>query len=66
MTVDEHILGIRDMMLADHLKYTALVREWAEKAEADGRTVAARRHREHIARLEAIKTPWEQREQKSA
>jgi hypothetical protein len=65
VTVDEHISGIRDLILADHLKYTALVREWAEKAEADGRLAAARRHREQVARLEAIKRPWE-REQKPA
>jgi len=59
MTVDEHIATLHAVMRADHEEYIAEVRRWAEQAEAEGRTAAARQHREHMARLEAMDKPWE-------
>ena len=59
MTVDEHIATLHAVMRADHEEYIAQVRTWAERAEAEGRIAAARQHREHLARLEAMETPWQ-------
>ncbi|MBB5871093.1 hypothetical protein F4553_004472 [Allocatelliglobosispora scoriae] len=59
MTVDEHIAILHTAMRVDHEEYIAQVRQWAEEAEADGRVAAARQHRNHVARLEAMSKPWE-------
>lgn len=59
MTVDEQIAVLNDMMRRDHEEYIEQVRGWAEKAEAQGHIAAARQHREHVARLEAMDKPWE-------
>lgn len=59
MTADEHIAAMHALMRADHDEYIATVRQWAELAEAEGRMAAARQHREHVARLEAMDKPWE-------
>ncbi|GAA1362643.1 hypothetical protein [Catellatospora chokoriensis] len=59
MTVDEHIAALHAFMRADHEEYIAQVRGWAESAEADGHVAAARQHRAHVGRLEAMDKPWE-------
>jgi hypothetical protein len=59
MSVEEHRAALHDLMRSDHEEYLAQVREWAETAEAEGRIAAARQHREHVARLEAMSKPWE-------
>ena len=59
MTADEHVAVLHAAMRADHEEYIAEVRAWAEEAEANGWTAAARQHREHLARLEAMDKPWE-------
>jgi hypothetical protein len=59
MTVDEHVAALHAAMRADHEEYIAQVRSWAEQAEANGWTAAARQHREHMARLESMDKPWE-------
>ncbi|HEU0241801.1 MAG TPA: hypothetical protein VFR11_21455 [Micromonosporaceae bacterium] len=59
MTVDEHVAMLHAAMRADHEEYVAQVRGWAEEAETNGWTAAARQHRDHLARLEAMEKPWE-------
>jgi hypothetical protein len=59
MTVDEHVAPMHAAMRADHEEYIAQVRQWADEAEKDGRIAAARQHREHVRRLEAMNKPWE-------
>jgi hypothetical protein len=59
MTVEEHVAILHAAMRADHEEWIAEVRGWAEEAEANGWTAAARQHREHVARLEAMDKPWE-------
>jgi hypothetical protein len=58
MTVDEHVAVLHAAMQADHEEYIAQVRGWAEEAEVNGWTAAARQHRDHLARLEAVDKPW--------
>jgi hypothetical protein len=59
MSVEDHRAALHDLMRRDHEEYVAQIREWAETAEAEGRVAAARQHREHVARLEAMPKPWE-------
>jgi hypothetical protein len=59
MSVEEHQAALHNLMRRDHEEYVAQVRKWAETAEAEGRVAAARQHREHVARLEAMSKPWE-------
>ncbi|MEU8005023.1 hypothetical protein AB0B66_28020 [Catellatospora sp. NPDC049111] len=59
MTVDEHIAALHAFMRADHEEYIAQVRGWAVEAEAEGRSADARRHWDHVGRLEAMNKPWE-------
>jgi hypothetical protein len=59
MSTEEHRATLYDLMRRDHEDYVAQVRGWAEAAEADGRTAAARQHRDHLARLDAMPKPWE-------
>jgi hypothetical protein len=61
-SVNEHFAVLHDMMRRDHEEYIAEVRQWADDAEAESRTAAARQHREHVARLEAMPKPWEPRQ----
>jgi hypothetical protein len=58
-SVEDHRAALHDLMRRDHEEYVAQVREWAETAETEGRVAAARQHREHMARLEAMPKPWE-------
>jgi hypothetical protein len=57
-TVDEHRAMMHAFMREEHEEFIAKVRGWAEKAQLQGRLAAARQHREHLARLEAMETPW--------
>ncbi len=59
MAVDEYIATMHAAMRADHEEFIAQVRSWAESAEAEGRTAAARQHWAHVRRLEAMDKPWE-------
>jgi hypothetical protein len=59
LTVEEHGAILNDLARREHEEYVATIREWLERAEAEGRTAAARRHREHLARLDAMPKPWE-------
>jgi hypothetical protein len=58
-TVEEHKAILHKLMRDDFEEMFAEVRLWAEEAEAKGWTAAARQHREHLARLEAMSKPWE-------
>ena len=59
MSVEDHRAVLHGLMRRDHEEYVAQIREWAEIAEAEGHVAAARQHREHLARLEAMPKPWE-------
>lgn len=59
MTVEEHGAALYALARQEHEEFLAKVRGWLELAEAEGRSADARRHRESIARLEAIPKPWE-------
>jgi len=65
MTVEEHAAALWALERTDHDEFVAKIRTWAEAAEAAGDELRARRHREHLARLDAMPKPWEQ-EQKAA
>jgi hypothetical protein len=58
MTAEEHFAAIWAVERADHEALVAKIRSWAEAAETNGDELRARRHRDHIARLEAIPKPW--------
>jgi len=60
MTAEEHAAALWALERADHEEFVAKIRGWAEAAEAAGDELRARRHREHLARLEALPKPWEQ------
>jgi len=57
----EHGEVLFRLMREEHEEFVAEVRRWAEEADAEGRTAAARQHWEHVARLEAMDKPWEHR-----
>ncbi len=59
MTAKEHIAKLHALMREEHEEFTAEVRQWAEQADAEGRTAAARQHWEHLSRLETMDKPWE-------
>ena len=61
MTVDEYIAAMNDLMRTDHEQYIAEVRAQAEHAEANGSLDLARIERDHLAMLEAMEKPWEQK-----
>lgn len=59
MSIEEHHAAIHGLMRREHEDYVNQVRTWAETAEAEGHEAAARQHRDHVARLEAMPKPWE-------
>ncbi|MBB5873816.1 hypothetical protein F4553_007250 [Allocatelliglobosispora scoriae] len=59
MTVEEHFAALREIERRDHEEFVAMIQGWLSEAVAAGDEVSARRHREHLTRLEAIPKPWE-------
>ena len=58
-SVEQHKAVLDKLMRDNFEEFYAEVCSWAERAEADGRDAAARQHREHLARLDAMIKPWE-------
>jgi hypothetical protein len=61
MKVEDHIAVLHALWRTEHEDYVAEIRGWAEEAEAKGWADSARRHRAHLARLDALEKPWEQK-----
>jgi hypothetical protein len=59
MNHEEHIKALQALIHEEYEDHIATLREWAERAEARGRTAEARHWRESIAEEEARDKPWE-------
>ncbi len=57
---DPHIQLLRDALVAEHEARIAEVQRWAEEAAAAGDERNHRRNLEQVARLKAMRYPWEQ------
>jgi hypothetical protein len=58
-TVDPHIEALRNALVAEHEERIAEVQAWADEAAAQGDEDSARRYRARVARLPAMRYPWE-------
>jgi hypothetical protein len=59
-TPDPYIKALRDLMVADHEACIARVQSWADEAAACGHERSYRLNLEQVARLKAMRYPWEQ------
>lgn len=57
--VDPQVQALRDLLRADHEAWVAEIRAWADEAAAAGDLERQRRHLAHVARLRAMRYPWE-------
>ncbi|HEX5541554.1 MAG TPA: hypothetical protein VFX60_08315 [Micromonospora sp.] len=56
MSADEHIRAMREALVAEHESRIAEVQRWADEASDDWHR---RWHLDHVARLRAMRYPWQ-------